>query len=137
MNYGKPWEIPEVIDAEHWAQGPDGCDYDNIKDYILTGLLGFCGCGMPEEALKWLRGCLADIEHRTEVEWKQSPPVYQGRIYARMEPLPRGVEYLLWYWMDKLELIEHGGSVGGSWLTERGKHLLRRLEKIDLDDESE
>ena len=133
MNYGKPWDIPEVIDSEHWAKGPVGCDYDNLSDFITIGLLGFCGCGMPEEALKWLRDCLADIQHRTEVEWKQNPPIYQGRIHARMEPLPRGVEYLLWYWMDKLQLIEHGGGVGGSWLTERGEHLLARLQSIDLE----
>lgn len=137
MNHGKPWPIPETIDGDNWAVGPDGWDYDNLGDYIMTGLLGFCGCGMPEEALKWLRDCLSDVEHRSNVEWKQEPPVYQGRIHARMEPLPRGVEYLLWYWMDSLQLIEHGGSVGGSWLTERGTHLLRRLEAMDIDAECE
>ena len=130
----EPWQIPEVIDADHWAKGPDGCDYDNLLDYICTGLLKWCGCGSPESALIYLRDTLADIQHRSEVEWKQNPPIYAGKLSARMAALPDGLQYIYWYWIDNMELIEHGGSVGGSWLTERGRQFLARLQAMNIEE---
>ena len=133
MNYGKPWEIPETIGPEGARSPHDGCDHDNLIDYI-GGLLGFCGCGSPESALMYLRDTLLDIQHRSEVEWKQEPPIYSGKLSARMAALPDGLQYIYWYWLDHLQLIEHGTSVGGSWLTDRGKHLLARLVAMNLEE---
>jgi hypothetical protein len=82
----------------------------------------FCGCGSPEDAagalLKLLR-LHPGYEHQRELdEW-----------------LPdAGVRYLLLYQLDRAELTEHGGSVGGAWLTDRGKALRAGLEQEGTDD---
>lgn len=34
------------------------------------------------------------------------------------------------YWMDKEGLTEHGGGVGGAWLTEKGSKLRDDLDKL-------
>jgi len=36
--------------------------------------------------------------------------------------------YFMWYWFDKEELTEHGGSVPG-WLTKKGLGMLNKLNK--------
>lgn len=44
-----------------------------------------------------------------------------------------GVRYFVLYLLDHWDLTEHGGSVGGSWLSEKGRDVLAvlRLEAED------
>lgn len=85
----------------------------------VTSDLGFCGCGSPEEAFWLVRDLL------------RLCPFYENRqaVQARLPDL--GVEMLVLYTIDHAGLIEHGGSVGGSWITEKGQRLLDLLERWD------
>jgi hypothetical protein len=44
-----------------------------------------------------------------------------------------GLEYLVLYMIDHLELTEHGGSVGGAWLTDKGKAVMAALQRERVD----
>jgi hypothetical protein len=74
-----------------------------------------CGCGYAEARLELVREVLRDC------------PLYDGTWRKYDTPL---AEWLLCL-MDAAGLIEHGGSIGGSWITEKGKRLLAVLEAED------
>jgi hypothetical protein len=84
--------------------------------------MDWCACGMPDAAarlvLELLRAC----------------PFYDNRLRVEQLLPCRGVEYFVLYGLASADLIEHGGSVGGSWLTEKGKEVLASLEEISKTD---
>lgn len=89
--------------AEHqevqWAYG---VIYDDLRA---------CGCGRFDDRLKLLRQLLQDC------------PLYEG--------VPKWDSALAEWFLclaTAADLIEHGGSIGGSWITEKGKRLLAVLE---------
>lgn len=82
----------------------------------------FCGCGEPDAAaaalLKLLR-LHPLFEHRPEFE--------------RWIP-DEGVQNLLLYQLDEAGVTEHGGTVGGGWLTEFGITIREALAVEESDD---
>lgn len=76
-----------------------------------------CGCGNPDLVWATIRDYLKEREDwaNDRIEWK---------------PLETGKDYLLAYLMDHFGLTEHGGSVGGAWLTVEGERTLRYLEEL-------
>lgn len=82
----------------------------------------FCGCGQPAQALSSLRELLA------------LHPLYDHRAeFERLIP-DEGLQYLMLYTLDHFDLSEHGGSVGGAWLTDKGRAVLEALEREMPDD---
>lgn len=98
-----------------------------------------CGCGSPDDATRLLYDVLRVIETR----WRDSEAlnlfnpkdrpslneIWKSESDALKALLPSdGVYYFVLYILSDWDLLEHGGSVGGSWLTEKGKALLAALE---------
>lgn len=75
----------------------------------------FCGCGMPEAACASLQRLLS------------LHPLYEHRKEFEALIPDDGVQYLLLYTLDHFDLTEHGGNVGGAWLTDKGKQVLEAL----------
>lgn len=78
----------------------------------------FCGCGSPSAAANALL-LLLDMH-----------PMYDG--WDKLYEFTGGREdaaYLLLYTLDSHDLAEHGGSVGGQWLTKKGEALLSGLRR--------
>lgn len=77
----------------------------------------WCGCGNPEEGYRLVRQVLLLCplyDHRPEFE----------------ELIPdTGVEMIVLGLLDNLGLIEHGGGIGGSWLTSKGEAALKALNR--------
>jgi hypothetical protein len=77
----------------------------------------FCGCGDPSNAARVLRDILALhplYEHRQELE----------------QILPdEGLRYLMLYTLDHFDLTDHGSSIGGAWLTDKGRSVLDALHR--------
>lgn len=81
----------------------------------------FCGCGSPEMAAETLRMVLS------------MHPLYEhGAEFDALVPC-EGLRMLLLYTLDHFELTEHGGTVGGGWLTDKGKAVLAALEREKSD----
>ena len=101
---------------------PDGSYFDENEIYyrdaieFIMGMLDFCGCGNPEQSLKYILKALIYINDKeTELPFSSD-----------------GEKYFVYYVLDKLELTEHGCSVPG-WLTEKGEELLADLLTLEKD----
>jgi hypothetical protein len=93
---------------------------------LFYGEMSLCGCGRPGEAIA-LVGRLLNLapfyDHISEVAG-----VFGGNA---------GVQHIVLSVMDEAGLIEHGGSISGSWATVKGRavrHLLSLGTGSDLDD---
>jgi hypothetical protein len=93
--------------------------------------LKFCGCGDPDAGYSGLRDFLAifDAGDRSEAAWKAKC----DRVTEWFKKLGDPTAYLLLYFFTETDLIEHGGSVGGSWLTEKGQLALEFLRDCGTD----
>lgn len=90
--------------------------------------LNWCCCGRPEDALQKLLDILENIgkEHPEG----RAPEGYWQKRSAEQDELFKndsGLMYMTLYWLNSMGLSEHGGSVGGGWLTDRGEEVLRAL----------
>ena len=83
-----------------------------IEDEVMREL-GLCGCGDPWTFVRQLAEYLKNVRDRV--------PMYEG------ENLEKFIAYM--YLCDDRGLTEHGSSVLGAWLTDKGKELLKRLEQ--------
>jgi hypothetical protein len=104
-----------------------------------------CGCGSPPAAARLVYDVLRVIETR----WRECKAldlfkpsdrpaldaIWREEDRAMKALLPSdGVYYFVLYLLDRWDLLEHGGSVGGSWLTDRGRAVLEALEREAPDD---
>jgi hypothetical protein len=98
----------------HSGYEKDGCFYEDGLDCISSGFLQFCGCGDPEDScklvLKWLKLIEKDMHNCLKLNSNKS------------------VNQFILYQLTSLDLIEHGGSVYGSRLTDLGKNIIADLE---------
>lgn len=95
----------------------EGIYYDDLED-LLGGRMRFCGCGDPGEALMYILGILEAIHGR-----KGTAPWYPLRTFFNSD----GEMYFVLYMIDSHGFAEHGGSVGGCWLTCEGEEFLEEL----------
>lgn len=100
-----------------------GAEYrDDIED-VLCHVFNFCGCGMPQEAFKYILGAIQRI-HDVKEDGFSEESNDRLRNYFQSD----GEAYTLYYMLDNLEITEHGASVPG-WLTEKGELILEDLVK--------
>lgn len=113
--------------------------YPNEVQAFYYETLKWCGCGNPEDALGLMRNILRLLKARSDANSADDPYTpypksgwakYTAELDAVLGDGPLGLSYL--YMLDALELTEHGGSVGGCWLTSEGERVLSLLE-TDLD----
>lgn len=83
--------------------------------------LGVCGCGNPEDALALVKDLL-DL-----APFFEDPNAVRERVG---EP---GAYHLVLSMLDTVGLIEHGGTIGGSWLTGKGEYFRRVLSEMTLE----
>lgn len=92
---------------------------------VFYGDLGLCGCGNPETALTLIRDLLRLAPFHQDGHWQQ--------VHALIGS--DGAHHIVLSALDNADLIEHGGSIGGSWATDKGQWMLWAIEQAgDLDD---
>lgn len=99
----------------------DGCDYQDAAELLRSRIL-VCGCGMPEAAMLFvveMLECFSDLgsaKTRAEMDaWCEQRRATEARLMQS-----DGARYFVYYLLNELGLLEHGGSVPG-WPTEEGK----------------
>jgi len=104
--------------------GPDGCHYSNEHQAAHYGLLRLCGCGRPEDAFNFCREVLLAFDRRPynegNGEWIDAEEAVKALILAHPSEAAHVISHLL----TNLDLLEHGGNVGGSWLTKDGERIV-------------
>lgn len=85
---------------------------ESTIDDIMASF-GYCICGRPEVFLFYLRNYLELVDEKDGAVTKDVWAPY-------------------WYFCDEKGFTEHGGSVLGAWITDRGKEMLKKLNEIEL-----
>lgn len=87
--------------------------YDTPAEALYYQTMNGCGCGngneIAEKAWEIFTAIATNQENKHEL-------IYTDLYHETITQ-----------WFDSLDLIEHGGSVGGSWLSEKGKSLYKEL----------
>ncbi len=96
---------------------------EELRDWFFENML--CGCGCPDECVDLLHKALKGYKARTDSEWEDKSIENIVPVYGKQDNL-----FAWWflYTLSNLEIIEHGCSVRGCWLTEFGEELLRALD---------
>lgn len=99
----------------------NGTTWDCELDYLLTGVLGFCGCGSPEDVGEYVRAMLLRHVKQTDSE---NFSCWERTSYEDMPTM------FFLYWADDNGYIEHGSTIRCSWMTPKGDSLLRDLSAL-------
>lgn len=105
----------------------EGCWHDDADSLLQTGIFKFCGCGRPEDNLDYILGGLELIAEKPPQGYDAFSAWFdkhQERVRAHFGSMKAA--YFFYYWADKEDLTEHGGSVPG-WLTDKGHDLMLML----------
>lgn len=112
--------------------GPDGCHYQSIHAVHHFARLGLCGCGSPEGAFNFCREALTIFDRRGDKggdKWINAEDALSKLIASKSDDAAHVFAHLLTH----LDLLEHGGSVGGSWLTDKGNDIVDLREAVESD----
>jgi hypothetical protein len=101
--------IPD--DAGEWKYlDGNGCSYRSKSEYLQTEVLGFCGCGNPDEVMKYVYNLLITIKNGESGSYEDMPYMF------------------FVYWANENNFLEHGTTARCSWLTDLGHELLSDIE---------
>lgn len=104
-------------------------DEEFLKSFLIEAF-NFCGCGCLSMSIKFLR----DVLNCYEDEDGWSSPYLNLDKAIEICSNDNITDFML-HWLDSVELTEHGTSVYGSWLTDKGKALRDYLKKVAEEEE--
>ena len=127
------------------------CEKCELHTGIDTEFLGFCGCGDPEGVLLWVLGVLEAFKDRSDENRKLANAYDENELFdteaeefrskawsknsAAIDDVldckdcgEGAVKLFVLYQIDNLGLLEHGTSIGGSWLTDLGEKVLAAIQ---------
>ena len=124
-----------------------------ISDFYYEKL-NFCGCGSPWDTLYVIKNLLNILKVRSdrwdledynarsheyyELHQKELKECFnlKDNVFHGQFSINDGVIQVFLNVLDNCDVLEHGGSIGGSWLTSYGEELLEHLNKLN-DEELE
>lgn len=103
---------------------------DSAVEFIQGAILKFCGCGLPDENVRYIRDALALVDWNRQSIRDQEPEHGWTEYRKRCTKLfnNHNAEYFMWYWLDMQGYVEHGSSLPG-WLSESGEELLEAMNE--------
>lgn len=126
---------------------PEEYEFDNIVEESLNEFhseIGLCGCGAPEFTQEVIRQILTIQSKRfdsTET-YEERQKKFSDLCNSSMDNENYyGLIQFVLYIFDNRRYLEHGGSIGGAWLSEKGIIYLdflnawNKLNK-DMDDQN-
>lgn len=112
-------KLKKVDDSEYPYLDDEGTSHRSKSDYLQQNCLNSCGCGDPNSAMKIVRDTLQYC-----IDWKDKKGVYIDWLVKNVFGGIEGAAYFVLYFLDHNGYTEHGSSVHGSWLTDKGEELL-------------
>lgn len=118
---------PEQVKSPADASADDPETSSGMSEHTLDHLcqmfygeseLGLCGCGNPEHAWQLIASLL------------NLAPFYEHPDAVTELIGQHGAYHIVLSALTRADLIEHGGSIGGSWLTPKGKWCQRALAGV-------
>ncbi len=98
--------------------GPDDCHYDTEQEIFHFAVLGLCGCGDTDGAYNFCVRALQRCDTRSEYRFAEDG------VKELVRSDPDMAAHVLQHLLTDKDVIEHGGSVGGSWLTDMGEAIV-------------
>jgi hypothetical protein len=120
-------KLDQYRDLDQGGYLYDGINYNDLESLIISGIFNFCGCGLPEEAIKFIRDVMAHID-RKRPDNQKFEDFYKEWSEEGDKIAPLGALYFTYYVLADKELTEHGGSVPG-WLSPKGRETLELLNE--------
>lgn len=78
--------------------------------------LGICGCGRPNETYELIHHIMKEI----------------SKNYVRTDQTAY-YDFII-YQLNRMEFLEHGTSIYGSWVTKKGRKLIEALNEMEKYD---
>lgn len=107
------------MDIENYLKLMAEVHWDGKEGFLWIYVLEGCGCG-SSDTLKQMAWDVFEMfaQEISDQRWQK---IYEGDNALAYETLA--------HWIDSKGLIEHGGSIAGSWLTSGGKALYDALKE--------
>lgn len=107
--------------------GPHGTVYNTKAGAMYYAQAKLCGCGDPEGVYRFMMDILStDRDNSNILDFAEIESIIKNNTDI-------AAQFIL-HCMGNMDLIEHGGSVRGSWKTPRGEQF---IEVGPLDDYAE
>lgn len=117
-------ELKPDPNVESGYVDPTGCHWDTKLSYLCIAILGTCGCGDPSSIMKYVKEMLLKYVKPTD---SQDTTCWNNFSY---DDLPA---YFFLSWADNKKFIEHGSSIGYSWMTPLGNELLKDIAEVEKE----
>lgn len=120
-------------DEDGYYVDKDGCQHRTQQAAHHFGTLGLCGCGDPDGTYNFIREVLKCFDRRGAKGgdgWINAEKAVMQLIIENIEDATLAFIQLL----DACDsVLEHGGYVGGSWLTDEGAAIVDLPEATHAD----
>lgn len=115
---------------------------DSVVSIYTFNILGLCGCGCLENSLIDIRNYLRIVGMKSKdfptFDAYYKTYIARMKVYFDVESVYEdSLLQFMAYILDDKEFTEHGTSIGGAWITEKGKQYLSVLEMLDLDSDED
>jgi hypothetical protein len=107
---------------DNWIE-IDGVSYPELIDYVVGEVIGVCGCADMDGICDYMDKVF------NHFNTAQERGVYWDTLVDEVFKGNETFAYLLVGRMDHAELLEHGISMRGSWLTDKGRELWVDVKK--------
>jgi len=99
---------------------------EQLENYICKEL-GWCHCGSLRESITLLQLVLEEFDRcRDDKNWDACQSMID-RLLCKEQNEALYYSYL--YMLHANGLIEHGGSIAGAWISERGSEVLEQINQ--------
>ena len=114
--------IEKLKPHEEGVIDENGTVWADEENYLLGEILGLCACGDPRSIAGYIKSMfekyVSILDEQHDV-WEE----------ARYQDFPT---MFFLYWADRNNFTSHGGTIRCSWITDKGKELLKDLEAVGI-----
>lgn len=104
-----------------------GTSYSFLEGFLMGGIFKFCLCGNSEEIIHTVGKFLISyqIYHQKVLDsirgGESTKHEEEHREYDDWFNTNKDLHLYLLYFLDSIEMMEHGGCVTSAWITDKGK----------------